>query len=185
MLQLEIIGNLGADAQVMTSNGKPFVSFNVAHTERWQGEDGVKHEQTQWVSGALNGDGGNLLQYLKKGTTVSNITSTTANEDHLDQSTMLSTDFRFHAVEPFLWYSVGKFIDTLLMQRLNSGHDRLVINLDATMWQNLMTFREQMDTAYLHPRRDAMHLRYINHRYGQGATLAANEKKPKSNHKAR
>ena len=54
----------------MTSNGKPFVSFNVAHTERWQGEDGVKHEQTQWVSCALNGDGGNLLQYLKKGTTV-------------------------------------------------------------------------------------------------------------------
>lgn len=70
MLQLEIIGNLGADAQVMTSNGKPFVSFNVAHTERWQGDDGVKHEQTQWVSCALNGDGGNLLQYLKKGTTV-------------------------------------------------------------------------------------------------------------------
>lgn len=70
MLQLEIIGNLGADAQIMTSNGKPFVSFNVAHTERWQGEDGVKHEQTQWVSCALNGDGGNLLQYLKKGTTV-------------------------------------------------------------------------------------------------------------------
>lgn len=98
---------------------------------------------------------------------------------------MLSTDFRFHSVEPFLWYSVGKFIDALLMHRLNAGHDRLVINLDATMWQNLMTFREQMDTAYLHPRRDAMHLRYINHRYGQGATLAANEKKPKSNHKAR
>lgn len=85
---------------------------------------------------------------------------------------MLSTDFRFHSVEPFLWYSVGKFIDALLMHRLNAGNDRLVINLDATMWQNLMTFREQMDTAYLHPRRDAMHLRYINHRYGQGATIA-------------
>lgn len=122
---------------------------------------------------------------FEEATTLSNTTLQTANEDHLDQSTMLSTDFRFHSVEPFLWYSVGKFIDALLMQRLNAGNDRIVINLDATMWQNLMTFREQMDTAYLHPRRDAMHLRYINHRYGQGATLAANEKKPKSNHKAR
>ena len=81
------------------------------------------------------------LQYLR-GTTISNITSKTANEDHLDQSTMLSTDFRFHAVEPFLWYSIRKIIDALLMHRINASH-------------------------------------------GPGATLAANEKKPKSNHKAR
>lgn len=70
MLQFEIIGNLGADAQVKTENGRQFVSFNVAHTDSWQSADGQQHKSTQWVSCAMNGDGGSLLQYLRKGKTV-------------------------------------------------------------------------------------------------------------------
>lgn len=70
MLQLTVIGNLGADAQVKDFNGRKAVTFNVAHTERWTDEDGTKHETTTWVSCILNGDGGNLLPYLKAGTTV-------------------------------------------------------------------------------------------------------------------
>lgn len=67
MLQVSIIGHLGADAEVKVANGKSFVSFNVAHTEKWSGADGVQHEETTWVSCALNGDGGGLLSYLKRG----------------------------------------------------------------------------------------------------------------------
>lgn len=70
MLQFEVIGNLGADAQVKTENGRQFVSFNVAHTDSWQSADGQQHKSTQWVSCAMNGDGGSLLQYLRKGKTV-------------------------------------------------------------------------------------------------------------------
>lgn len=70
MLQFTIIGNLGADAQIKSENGKSFVSFNVGHNDRWQGQDGVVHESTVWVSCALNGDGGGLLPYLRKGRTV-------------------------------------------------------------------------------------------------------------------
>lgn len=70
MLQLTIIGNLGSDAEVKDFNGKKAVCFNVAHTDRWTDEAGTKHETTSWVSCILNGDGGNLLQYLKRGTTV-------------------------------------------------------------------------------------------------------------------
>lgn len=70
MLQLIIVGNLGADAVVKEVNGKKFVSFNVAHTERWTDDQGVIHDTTQWVGCALSGDGGNLLQYLRKGTGV-------------------------------------------------------------------------------------------------------------------
>lgn len=70
MLQLTVIGNLGADAQVQDFNGRKAVTFNVAHTERWTDENGTKHESTTWVSCLLNGDGGNLLPYLKAGTTV-------------------------------------------------------------------------------------------------------------------
>lgn len=67
MLQFTIIGNLGADAKVVTENGKQFVSFNVGHNDRWTDANGVNHESTVWVSCALNGDGGRLLPYLTKG----------------------------------------------------------------------------------------------------------------------
>lgn len=70
MLKLQVIGNLGAGAEVKDFNGRKAVCFNVAHTERWNDESGVKHEETVWVSCILNGDGGNLLQYLKAGTKV-------------------------------------------------------------------------------------------------------------------
>lgn len=70
MLQLIIVGNLGADAVVKEANGKKFVSFNVAHTERWTDDQGVIHDTTQWVGCAISGDGGNLLQYLRKGTSI-------------------------------------------------------------------------------------------------------------------
>lgn len=70
MLQVTVIGNLGADAREETYNGNKFLSFNVAHTESWRSQDGQRHESTTWVSCALNGDGGNLRQYLVKGKTV-------------------------------------------------------------------------------------------------------------------
>lgn len=70
MLQFTCIGNLGSDARVVSENGQKFVSFNLAHTDKWTDEAGNEHKTTQWVSCALNGDGGQLLQYLKKGKTV-------------------------------------------------------------------------------------------------------------------
>lgn len=67
MLRFEIIGNLGADAQVKSENGREFVSFNVGHNERWRDAQGVEHESTMWVSCALSGNGGNLLPFLQRG----------------------------------------------------------------------------------------------------------------------
>ena len=67
MFQATVIGHLGADAEIKTYNGKQFVSFRVAHSERFTSQGGEQKERTQWVSCALNGDGGSLTQYLKKG----------------------------------------------------------------------------------------------------------------------
>ena len=65
MLILQVIGNLGADAERRETNGRTFVSFRVAHSEK---RNDV--ERTTWVSCVLNGDGGLLAQYLVKGTKV-------------------------------------------------------------------------------------------------------------------
>lgn len=71
MIKMEIIGNLGADAEVKLYNGNKFVSFRVAHTDKWvDQQSGVISSQTTWVSCSLNGDGGGLTPYLKKGTKV-------------------------------------------------------------------------------------------------------------------
>lgn len=68
---MEIIGNLGADAQLQVNNGNKFVSFRIANTDSWTDKKtGEIIKTTQWVSCSLNGDGGNLLQYLKKGTKI-------------------------------------------------------------------------------------------------------------------
>lgn len=63
MLQLEVIGNLGNDAEIKEFSGKKYVSMNVAHSEKKK--DGS--ENTVWVSVLWYGDGGGLFQYLKRG----------------------------------------------------------------------------------------------------------------------
>lgn len=71
MIKVEVIGNLGADAQLQVVNGNKFVSFRVANTDAWTDKQtGEIKKSTQWISCSLNGDGGALAPYLKKGTKV-------------------------------------------------------------------------------------------------------------------
>jgi len=73
-LRLEIIGNLGSDADLrVIENGRQVLTFSVAHTEKWKKADGTQAEKTYWVKcnywfGADNKV--NIKQYLVKGTLV-------------------------------------------------------------------------------------------------------------------
>ena len=66
MMTLEIIGNLGADAEVKKFNDDDYVVMSVADTYKDKSGDA----KTTWVSVLKKGDGGNLLQYLTKGSKV-------------------------------------------------------------------------------------------------------------------
>ena len=66
MLQCVLIGYLGADAEAKSSNGKDFITFRVAQTDKWTDEAGQTHEQTTWVDCVMNGRP-NVFPYLKKG----------------------------------------------------------------------------------------------------------------------
>lgn len=70
MLQCEVIGNLGNDAEIKDFSGKKYVSFNVAHSEYGKDQQGNRTEQTVWISVLWYGDGAGLLQYLKRGSKV-------------------------------------------------------------------------------------------------------------------
>lgn len=71
MLKIMLLGNLGNDAHVRVASQSKFVSFDVCHSEKWTDRTtGAINERSQWVSCTLDGDGGALLQFLKKGTKV-------------------------------------------------------------------------------------------------------------------
>lgn len=62
MVIIEIIGNIGADAKKVDSNGTQFFSFNVCDNRK-VGEK----EVSMWYSCNMNKVSDNLLKYLKKG----------------------------------------------------------------------------------------------------------------------
>ena len=70
MFKVEIIGNLGADAELKESNGSKFVTMRIAHTTTWSKDDGTKQESTIWVDVTLNNDESKVIPYLKQGVRV-------------------------------------------------------------------------------------------------------------------
>lgn len=49
--RVELIGHMGKDPEAKTaSNGRLYVTFSVATTERWKDKQGQKQEDTQWHS---------------------------------------------------------------------------------------------------------------------------------------
>lgn len=67
MLKVELIGNLGADAQVKESNGSKFVTMRIAHTDKWTDADGKARESTTWVDVTFNNVASKVLPFLKAG----------------------------------------------------------------------------------------------------------------------
>lgn len=69
MLNAILIGHLGADAVCKNANDKEFVTFRVAHTDKFTNSQGQTQEQTTWVDCVLNGKPA-VTPYLLKGTMV-------------------------------------------------------------------------------------------------------------------
>lgn len=69
MLKASLIGNLGADAQVKTANGREFVTFRVAHSWNFTAQDGTVNSGTIWIDCIGNNLKG-VVGYLKKGSQV-------------------------------------------------------------------------------------------------------------------
>lgn len=66
MLTISCIGHIGSDAEFKQANGREFVTFRIAHTDRWTDDAGQVHENTMWVDCIMNGKPA-VFEYLKKG----------------------------------------------------------------------------------------------------------------------
>lgn len=69
MLQTTVIGNVGADAQVNSKDGREFVTFRVAHNDSWTDQSGQQHSNTIWVDCIMNGHP-KVADFIKAGTQV-------------------------------------------------------------------------------------------------------------------
>lgn len=70
MLQLNIIGHLGNDAQVKDIEDKKVISFSVATSKKFKTRTGETKDVTTWVSCSYWITNPAVAQYLKKGTQV-------------------------------------------------------------------------------------------------------------------
>ena len=72
MLQALLIGNIGANAQVKSSDGQEFVTFRVAHNEAYTKQDGTKVEKSMWIDCTMSCANGRpaVLPYLVQGALV-------------------------------------------------------------------------------------------------------------------
>lgn len=73
ILKLQVIGNLGRDAEVREiSPDRRVISFSVAHSERYTDRNGQQQERTTWVNCSYfrPADRIGVAQYLRKGTQV-------------------------------------------------------------------------------------------------------------------
>ena len=71
MFKIDVIGNLGADAELRSSNGATYVTFRVAHTVKSVDmQTGQILRDAVWVSCSKAGECANLMPYLRKGTKV-------------------------------------------------------------------------------------------------------------------
>lgn len=71
MLKIEVIGNLGATAEVKSFNGEKFVTFRVASSNKFTNKQtGEITEETTWISCIWRGDHTRVTPLLTQGTKV-------------------------------------------------------------------------------------------------------------------
>jgi len=72
MNKVILIGRLGADPELKyTANGKAYVRFNLATSERWKDAERNKQERTEWHKIIAWGKLAEIMgEYLKKGSQV-------------------------------------------------------------------------------------------------------------------
>lgn len=67
MLKIEVIGNIGADAERKNANGSEFIAFRMANTQKFKQQDGTEKEITDWIDVTMSNVDSNVVPYLKRG----------------------------------------------------------------------------------------------------------------------
>lgn len=66
MIKIQILGNLGKDAEVHMHGTEVCINFSVAHTDRYKDANGTVIQKATWVSCSWWTDKQAIVQYLKR-----------------------------------------------------------------------------------------------------------------------
>lgn len=81
---------------------------------------------------------------------------------------MLKVDFlqcHFHRVESCTWLRIREVLNSMLVARIEASSQFINVRVSNDDFETIRDFVEQMDTAYLHPRRDSQHVQYLQSIY--------------------
>lgn len=65
-----IIGNLGADAEVVSTNGSKFITLSIGESRRWKTASGEEKSETNWIDAVIPNADHPILPFLKQGVRV-------------------------------------------------------------------------------------------------------------------
>lgn len=71
----------------------------------------------------------------------------------------------FHKVDCLTWLATRTMLQKILVQRVETGTDTVIFKVSEDDFQVIFDFLFDMDVAYLHPRRDAMHVSLMASQY--------------------
>lgn len=71
----------------------------------------------------------------------------------------------FHKVEGLVWLRIREVLNDLLISRVEAGQQKFAFTVTDDDFDTIRDFVEQMDIAYLHPRRDSYHIAYLQSIY--------------------
>lgn len=71
----------------------------------------------------------------------------------------------YHKVDTITWLNVRAMLNNALLARIKQGREFLTLHMSNDDFDTISEFVEQMDTAYLHPRRDSYHIHILQTTY--------------------
>lgn len=96
MNQSIVIGNLGADAEVVENNGQKFITLSIADSRKYRKQDGSEVTQTNWVDAIINNPDHPILPYLKQGVKVCVIGNTSLRVYSSKKDRMMKAGMTIH-----------------------------------------------------------------------------------------
>lgn len=142
-----VIGNLGADAEVVTSNGNQFITLSIAETRKFKKEDGTSVSVTSWVDAIISNHEHPVLPFLKQGTRVCVIGEQDLRVYSSKKDRCMKAGATIHVRQIEL---IGGQTDDVPRQLVNPD-DGTIIDVQKFYWVNLPTKgmkKEELRTLY-------------------------------------
>lgn len=72
---------------------------------------------------------------------------------------------RFHACDTLDWLYIRDLLQSLVINRIAQGSECVTVAVNSQAFDTICEFIRQMDTAYIHPRRDSFHVSLCSEMY--------------------